>query len=74
MPALTVDKKIELKTLLASRDLKQGEVALTMGLASAQLSRYLNGHDRAPADFEERFRRAVDELAQVRARRALAGV
>ena len=58
----------DLRSLRATTNFPQKAIADRMGVDDNFVSRVLNGNRTLPADFEARFRQAVQELAEEKAR------
>jgi len=65
----------QLRALPAATGIRQVKIAERMGMDPTALSRVLNGHLKSlPDGFEARFRAAVAELAEEKARRRMDAV
>lgn len=70
---LDIDTTVRLKMELIRSGLRQGDVAVSLGMDEGYLSKVLNGRVSAPEAFEERFRQALVDVTRERHERALAG-
>lgn len=57
------DTLTKMRVALLTSRVRQVDVAMHLGIAESELSRFLNGRRRLPEGFEQRFYQAVDELS-----------